>query len=377
MKENLVTSQGKASIRMVRDKQLKRPTHPVFRWPGSLLWFLPLVASLILFVRFDGVGSLWWYLTIPPLVALTLIDLFTTVWLGITILSTLFIYCSIGSSGVPVSIFIWEPTAWVNLREMRGLEMTEFEWFHWWPFKWLIALLCLNMTIVTLRKIPLGLLTVGVWSIHTGVIVLVLGCLVYFSQKVEGDVLISRRRVVIQQPGADPVSMVVTPGNTIQIGTRTYTITGINPNWELMSGEDKGKQAYTVTVSVDGSEESFMRQLIAGYPEYTEDIMRSDDPKQPMARAKNIVGRVLFDEELEMQLIYDAKDEFLLTQSGALYLRELSASGVAQTKWIERPIHNLPRFNDYIDDYDDVWVSSSVSLETTHTLSVSFSNDNR
>ena len=77
---------------MVRGKQLKRSAHPVFRLPGSLLWLLPLVVALILFIRFDGVGSLWWYITIVPLTALTLIDLFTTVWLGITILSSLFIY---------------------------------------------------------------------------------------------------------------------------------------------------------------------------------------------------------------------------------------------------------------------------------------------
>ena len=71
---------------------------------------------------------------------------------------------------------------------------------------------------MTIRKIPFTPLTAGVWTIHTGVIVLVLGCVVYFSQKVEGDVLISRRRVVIQQPGAEPVSMVVTPENTVQVG---------------------------------------------------------------------------------------------------------------------------------------------------------------
>ena len=127
-------------------------------------------------------------------------------------------------------------------------------------------------------------------------------------------------------PKLNPVSMVVTPGNTTQIGgNRTFTITRINPNWELMSGNDKGKMAYTVTLSVEGDGETFMRQLIAGYPEYTEDIVRSGDPKQPMARAKNVVGRALFDEDLDMQLMYDSKDEFLLTQSGALYLRELTA----------------------------------------------------
>lgn len=349
---------------------MKKPTHPIFRWPGSLLWLLPLTACLVLFFRFDGDGSLWWYVTIPTLLALTLLDLFTTVWLGITILTSLFIYCSIGSSGVPVSIFIWEPTAWVNLREMRGFEMTEFEWFHWWPFKWLIALLCLNMTIVTIRRIPFNLLTVGVWTIHTGVIVLVLGCMVYFSQKVEGDVLISRRRVVIHQPDADSVSMVVTPGNTTQIGNRTFTITSINPNWELMSGDDKGKTAYTVTLSVESDGETFMRQLIAGYPEYTEDIVRSDDPAQPMARAKNVVGRALLDEDLDMQLVYDSKDEFLLTQSGALYLRELSETGAAKSKWIERPIHNLPRFNDYISETKDVWTPRG-DLPELNPLSIS------
>lgn len=334
---------------------MTQPAHPIFRWPGTLLWGLPLVATILIFLTYGLEGSVWWYIAIPALVAMTLLDLFTKVWLGITILSILFVYCSIGSSGVPISIFIWEPTAWMNLREIRGLEMTEFEWFHWWPFKWLIALLCFNMSIVTIRKIPFNLLTVGVWTIHTGVIVLVLGCTVYFSQKVEGDVLVSRRRVVIQQQDGGSISMVVTPGNTIRSEGRTFTITGINPNWELMSGSDRGTRAYTVTVEVNDGEQTFMRQLIAGYPEYTEDVVQTGDPSQPMARAKNVVGSALFDESLSLALEYDVQDEFLLTQSGSIYLRELNASGVPNSTWIERPIQNLPRFNDYIGNPNDVW----------------------
>jgi len=27
--------------------------------------------------------------------------------------------------------------------------MTEFEWFHWWPFNVLIVLLCTTLTVVT------------------------------------------------------------------------------------------------------------------------------------------------------------------------------------------------------------------------------------
>ena len=348
---------------------MKQPAHPFFRWPGSLLWLLPLFASLLLFWRTGTTGSVWWYIVVPTLLALTLIDLFTTVWFGIVTLILLFIYCSVGSSGAPISFAIWEPTAWVNLREMRGLEMTEFEWFHWWPFKWLVAILCLNMSIVTIRKIKLNILTIGVWTIHSGVIVMVLGCMVYFSQKIEGDVLVSRRVVEIQVPGGKPVSMVATPANSIMIDGTSYTITDINPSWELMSGDDAGALAYTVTVSVQGPEQSFLRQLIADYPEYTEDIVQGDDPGQPMSRAKNTLGRALVDESLQMSLQYDAKDQFFVTQSGAIYLRELSKDGAPLTPWIERPINNLPRFNDYIAGYDDIWFAGNTTPEL-HPLSI-------
>jgi hypothetical protein len=334
---------------------MNKPTHPFFRWPGSVLWLLPLIASALLFWRTESIESVWWYLVVPPLVALVCIDLFSTVWFGITTLILLFLYCSIGSSGAPVSFVIWEPAAWVNLREMRAFEMTEFEWFHWWPFKWLVAILCLNMATVTVRKIKFNILTVGVWTIHSGVIVMVLGCVVYFSLKIEGDVLVSRRVVEIKVPGEEPISMVATLSNSVSIGDSSYTITDINPSWTLMSGEDKGEEVYTVTVQVQRPNESFMRQLIAGYPEYTEDIVQSGDPTQPMARAKNVVGTALFDEALEMSLLYDTKDTFYVTQSGALYLRELHTDGRPKTKWLERPIENLPRFNDYIAGYDDVW----------------------
>ncbi len=335
---------------------MKKPAHPFFRWPGSLLWLLPLFASLLLFWRVGGEETVWWYIVVPTLVALALIDLFSSVWLGVVTLVFLFIYCSIGSSGAPISIAIWEPTAWVNLREMRGFEMTEFEWFHWWPFKWLVAVLCLNMSIVTVRKIKLNILTAGVWTIHWGVIVMVLGCMVYFSQKIEGDVLVSRRAVEIRTAGGEPISMVVTPSNSVTVGDTSYTITDINPSWELLSGDDVGKVAYTVTISVQGPDKSFLRQLIAGYPEYTEDIIQSDDPKQPMSRAKNVLGTPLVDESLQISLKYDAKDKFFVTQSGAIYLRELSADGTPRSPWIERPVDNLPRFNDYIAGYDDVWL---------------------
>ena len=337
--------------------------------PKSLFWLLPLLGVQLLFLQFGQIGSFWWYVASSPLMVLALPSVFTSVWFGISVLATLFLYCSIGSAGVPISFAIWEPATWVNLREMRGLEMTEFEWFHWWPFKALVTILCLNMATVTLLKIPLNKLSIGVWFIHSGVITMVLGSVVYFSNKVEGDVLISRCRVVIEIPNTEPVSMVVTPNNSITVGETSYSITNINPNWELMSGDDAGQVAYTVSVLVQGSGEPFTRQLIAGYPEYTEDVVRTNDPNQPMARAKNVIGRALVDENLVMRLELDAKDKFYLTQSGALYVRELSPLGIPLSQWAERPIENLPRFNDYIENSDDVWTAGG-TMPQLHPLAI-------
>ncbi|MBC8203119.1 MAG: hypothetical protein H8E91_04750 [Planctomycetes bacterium] len=329
-------------------------SHPFFRWPTSLLWLLPAAALVLLFWRSGEIGSVWWYLLVPTCIAIAFIDLFTTVWLGITTLCTLFVYCSVGSSGVPVSFAILEPQTWVNVRE--SMEMTEFEWFHWWPFKWLVALLCLNMSIVTLRRIPFNILTIGVWSIHGGVIVMVIGCVVYFAKKVEGDVVVSRTQVEISMPNQDTVSMVATPANSVWVGDWSFTISDLNPNWELMSGDDAGKKAYAVTVSVRGPEdEHFMRQLILGYPEYTEDVIATGDPKKPMARAKKVLGTALVDDSINIQLAPDAKDRFFVTQSAAIYMREISESGEPISSWTERPIENLPRFNDYIPTLNDVW----------------------
>ncbi|MFZ9882496.1 MAG: hypothetical protein ACO3QC_13980, partial [Phycisphaerales bacterium] len=66
------------------------------------------------------------------------LDLFSSVRFGIWLLVILFIYSSIGSAGIVYpdggSIFTADGWAHDQIRQWRGLEMTEFEWFHWWPF---------------------------------------------------------------------------------------------------------------------------------------------------------------------------------------------------------------------------------------------------
>lgn len=292
------------------------------------------------------------------------IRLFSSIWLGISLLASLFIYSSIGSAGVPKHINIFDPGAWVALRQWRPFEMTEFEWFHWWPFTLLIGLICLNIIVATLRRIPFNVVNVGVWMIHGGILILCAGSMWYFGVKVEGDAPVNRRLLTIHAPGSEPTSLPVIPGNRIVLGRGhdqyALTITSIDPQWEILSGDDVGKRVYSVNVEVQSATGIFIRQLLAGYPQYTEDVIRNPNPAegQPMVRAITALGKPLMDEALQLSLEYDPQQWFYLMDSRAVYLRELKPDGTPKSDWVQRPIKELPRYNDYIASADDAWLAT-------------------
>ncbi|MHC4419043.1 MAG: hypothetical protein ACYS1E_00460 [Planctomycetota bacterium] len=277
-----------------------------------------------------------------------LLDFIGSVWTGIALLAALFVYCSVGSA-VPA------------LRQLPALEMTEFEWFHWWPFDALVALICLSMVVGTLRRIPLQPVHYGVWMIHAGVIVLALGSVLYFGTKVEGDAPVARRQVTVRVPGHDPVSVLAMPGNSVHAGPGDNSyhvqVTDIDPQWEILSGDDAGKRAYKVSVRVQTAGEPFIRVLLDGYPQYTEDLVRATEPGAPWTRAVKARGSPLVDETLELSLEYAPQEWFYLSndmkKSWALYLREVVEDGLPGP-WIERPVKGLPLYNDYVADPEDV-----------------------
>lgn len=291
-----------------------------------------------------------------------LLDLFSSIWLGVILLSLLFIYSTIGSAGI-----LLPGVGHVQVRQLRIFEMTEYEWFHYWPFNLLIALICISLVVATLRRIPLKPINFGVWMIHSGIIILALGSVWYFGTKVEGDAIIGRRMVRLELPGVEPVSVAAQPGKRAEIASDDVTysaqVTSIDPHWELLSGPDKGKRAYSVTLSIQrrdaSGEQFFMRQLIAGFPQYTEDIVRTNNHTQPMQRAKKINpdGDPLVDKTLTASLQYQPQQHFFLVNSAALYLREVDAHGRPMSQWIQRSIEKLPRYNEYISDYDSVWLA--------------------
>lgn len=307
-----------------------------------------------------------------------LLDLFSNVKFGILLLVVLFVYMSVGSAGVvyPTHPNLLHPDAWTHaqIRQWRGLEMTEFEWFHWWPFNLLMVLLCLNMTVTTLRRIPFNTINLGVWMIHTGIILLSLASVYYFATKIEGDAPVARRAITLAlvegveggEGGGvvDRTKILAMPGNvaTLGVGDDAYDISvqSIDPSWELLSGEDAGARAFSVNLLVQrGDGERFIRQAIAGYPDYTEDLVFSDDPQQPFQRNVKVNGERIFDPDLLVGLEFAPTDHLFLrndlSKSWALYLREVGSS-----TWVERPIDGDFLYNDYIADRDWIWTESSM-----------------
>jgi hypothetical protein len=294
-----------------------------------------------------------------------LLSFISSVPLGIALLTTLFVYSSVGSAGIVYPVFSADGMSWKHdmIRQWRVFEMTEFEWFHTWFFVALCAALCINLTLATLLRIPFNALKAGVWMIHSGIIMLAVGSVIYFATKIEGDAPVIRRQIVVTLHDGGSASMPALPGvkKTIETdaGPMELEVVSVLPQYELLTGEFAGEIDFAVSVRVrpaDGPE--FVRQLLAKHPQFTEDSIAVDPATnngRPMQRVRNLEefgGRSLVREDLQMKMDYLPQDSFWIRDSWALHLRE-----VGTEEWIERPIRTLPRYNDYIPAIEDIWAT--------------------
>ena len=299
-------------------------------------------------------------------------NLFCNVKFGIVLLVLLFVYMAIGSAGIvfPVHPNLLHPDAWVHaqVRQWRPFEMTEFEWFHWWPFDVLLALIATTMAWTTIRRIPFRVVNLGVWMIHTGIITLIAGSVWYFTTKVEGDAPVARRSVQLQVTASDGAqgtgSLIAMPGATtdIMVGREVWSVqvADIDPAWQLRTGTSDGERAYSIMLMVQNPNGRFMRQIIAGRPELSEDLIVSDDPKQPLQRAVKVKGQAIVEPGFVASTEYASQNYFYLkndlSKSWALYLRK-----PGQTRWVMRPIAGLPLYNDYVPEAGLAFTSDGVS----------------
>lgn len=299
-----------------------------------------------------------------------LVGLFSSIWFGVVLMSLLFIYSSIGSAGVPVHVqgtwFDFDNWVFIPVREHAALELTEFEWFHWWPFDLLIGLICLNITVATLRRIRLNTINLGVWLIHTGILVLCFGSWLYFGNKVEGLTPVARCEVVAETHTGARQRFMAVPNNPAFVGQPDHgyslRVFEIDPRWVIPSGPDRGQEAYAVQVVVRGphADQPFVRQLVRGHPELTHDLLAGPEGLIPVIE---VTGQDLYDENIELGLEPFKQHWFYLTnsieKSWALYLREQGTRN-----WYQRPIEGLPLFNDWIRSPEQVWMPAGEQLPT-------------
>ncbi|MEI8196972.1 MAG: hypothetical protein WCI73_13815, partial [Phycisphaerae bacterium] len=110
-----------------------------------------------------------------------LVGFFSSIWLGLLWLALTAAYIAIGSG-------------FAGIR--AAMEMTDLAFFDAWPMVVLMFLLATTLSVVTLRRIPLTLFKLGVWTVHIGILTMLAGCFVYFSQKQEGSVRIFLNQTV-------------------------------------------------------------------------------------------------------------------------------------------------------------------------------------
>lgn len=85
-----------------------------------------------------------------------------------------------------------------TLRRLPGMEMTELEFYAWWPLRVVLLAFVLNMVTATLRRIEFSFKNLGVLTVHSGIVTIALGSIYYGGLKKEGDTLL-----IAGQPGRD------------------------------------------------------------------------------------------------------------------------------------------------------------------------------
>jgi len=78
----------------------------------------------------------------------------------------------------------------ITIRRLPMFEMTELEFYSWWPLRIILLAFVANMVTATVRRIEFTFKNLGVLMVHTGIVVITLGSVHYGNHKREGDMLL-------------------------------------------------------------------------------------------------------------------------------------------------------------------------------------------
>ena len=99
-----------------------------------------------------------------------------------------------------------ERTKAITLRRLPGVEMSELEFYSWWPLRVILLVFVVNMVTATVRRIEFIFNNVGVLTVHTGIVLIAIGSVFYSAGKLEGDMLLRSGAIdhATNHPGVGP-----------------------------------------------------------------------------------------------------------------------------------------------------------------------------
>ena len=172
-----------------------------------------------------------------------------------------------------------------GLPDLRAwFEVTDAQFFNAWPMRLLAGLLVINLLTVSLNRIPFTLPRLGVWTIHAGIIVLIFGMTLHFSQKTEGMTLVRTGETVDWYYDSHERALYVTAGKkkALPMGLPTlprfhaYTdeqalaergLSGLVPTFFNYDEQTRGGREMPLTeaVDIDGDEPVYL-DVVGYYP---------------------------------------------------------------------------------------------------------------
>ncbi|MDX2118793.1 MAG: hypothetical protein SFY96_11470 [Planctomycetota bacterium] len=137
------------------------------------------------------------------------------------------VYDPVKHNGLRFFAEFCEQYAATTLRRLPGMEMSELEFYSWWPLRVILLLFVANMVIATVRRIEFTFKNLGVLTVHTGIVVITLGSVYYAGLKREGDTIL-----MAGAPDAEGVPGPGVPQEVFYDNTRVALYLGEQFGWE-------------------------------------------------------------------------------------------------------------------------------------------------
>ncbi|HYF14633.1 MAG TPA: hypothetical protein VD971_06110 [Phycisphaerales bacterium] len=157
------------------------------------------------FVLLTGVAVLLWHAAVWPVLR----------------------YDPISGEGVRLFAGFVKEYGATTIRRLPGMEMSELEYYAWWPLRVALLLFVANMVVATVRRIEFNFKNIGVLTVHTGIVVIALGSVYYSGLKVEGDTLL-----LAGQQDSKGVPTSGPPQELFYDNTRVSLFVSTGPAWE-------------------------------------------------------------------------------------------------------------------------------------------------